>query len=61
MRRSAYGYIEVTPKPKPKRLTRRCRYDEFQDIIEWKKAYGNGFFSPALKRIIEQRIYVKKT
>lgn len=57
MRKSAYGYVELKPKPKPKRLSRRCRYDEFQDIIEWKSAYGNGFFSPALMRIIKERIY----
>lgn len=60
MRRSAYGYIEVKPKPKPKRLTKRCRTDEFEAIREMKEAYGPSFFSPALQRIINQR-YVKKT
>jgi len=55
MRRSAYGHIELKPKPKLKRLTRRSRYDEEADIREWKKAYGPNFFSPALQRIIDQR------
>lgn len=59
MRRSAYGYIEVKPKPKPKRLTRRSRVDEFEEMREWRVAYGTRFFSPALQRIIDQRC--KKT
>lgn len=59
MRRSAYGYIEVKPKPKPKRLTRRSRVDEFEEMREWRAAYGTRFFSPALQRIIDQRC--KKT
>ncbi len=43
MRRSAYGYIEVKPKPKPKRLTRRSRYDEFEDMRDIREAYGPNF------------------
>jgi len=60
MRRSAYGYIEVKPKPKPTRLTRRSRYDEFEEMRDIKEAYGPNFFSPALQRIIDER-RLKKT
>lgn len=55
MRRSAYGYVELKPKPKPKRLTRRSRVDEFEEMRELKEAYGPRFFSPALQRIIDKR------
>lgn len=55
MRRSAYGYIEVKPKPKPKRLTRRSRVDEFEEMREIKEAYGPRFFSPAMQRLIDLR------
>jgi hypothetical protein len=58
MRRSAYGYM-VKPKPKFKRLTRRSRVDEFEEMYEIKKVYGPRFFSPAIQRIIDQRC--KKT
>lgn len=60
MRRSAYGYIEVKPKPKPKRLTRRSRVDEFEELREWREAYGSRFFSPAMQRLIDLRA-CKKT
>ena len=60
MRKSAYGYIEVKPKPKPKRITRRSRVDEFEEMREIREAYGSRFFSPALQHIIDQR-YIKKT
>ena len=60
MRRSAYGYIEVKPKPKPKRLTRRSRIDEFEEMREIKEAYGPRFFSPAMQRLIDLRA-CKKT
>lgn len=59
MRKSAYGYVELKPKPKPKRLSRRCRVDEFEDMREIKEAYGSRFFSPALQRIIDERSYKK--
>jgi hypothetical protein len=59
MRRSAYGYVELKPKPKPKRLTRRSRVDEFEDIREIKEAYGPKFFSPAMQRLIDLRSYKK--
>lgn len=58
MRRSAYGYIEVKPKPKKPRLQRQRR-DEFEDMRDWREAYGNKFFSPALQRIINERTYNK--
>ena len=58
MRKDPYGFIPAPVKVRKPRL-KKCRYDEFQDMIEWKTAYGNGFFSPALKQIIQQRIYNK--
>lgn len=60
MKKSAYGYITLNTKPKPPRLQRRNRNDEFEEMRDMREAYGSGFFSPALKRIIEQRIYIKK-
>lgn len=59
MRKNPYGYIEVPVKKRKKRLM-QIRYDELEEQRELKAAYGCRFFSPALQRLINEKIYTKQ-
>jgi len=58
MRKNPYGYIQPPVKTRKKRLT-QIRYDELEEQRELKAAYGCRFFSPALQRLINEKIYNK--
>jgi hypothetical protein len=58
MKKDAYGYIQPPIKTRKKRLM-QIRYDELAEQREVKAAYGCRFFSPALQRHINEKIYNK--
>jgi hypothetical protein len=58
MRKSANSYIDPPVKTRRRRLM-QIRYDELAEQREVKAAYGCRFFSPALQRHINEKIYNK--
>jgi hypothetical protein len=58
MKKNPYGYIQPPVKVRKKRLM-QIRYDELEEQRELKAAYGCRFFSPALQRLINEKIYTR--
>jgi hypothetical protein len=58
MRKSPNSYIDPPVKTRRRRLV-QIRYDELAEQREIKAAWGNTFFSPALQRSINEKIYNK--